>query len=552
MDHSMTRLVLQLAVIVVTARILGLFVSRTLRQPRVLGELLAGMLIGPYALGGLPLFPGGGRLFPPVGVEAMPVSPELQAIATLAAIVLLFRAGLETDVSAFLRYSVVGSVVGVCGVVLSFVLGDLAAVMWGLADSFMDPRALFLGTVSTATSVGITARILSSKRKMSSPEGVTILAGAVVDDVLGIILLATIVGVAKASVAGGHVPWGRVGWIAGKALGFWLVCTVAGILLARHITRALKALPSNEAIAGVAFGLALLLSGLAEMAGLAMIIGAYVTGLSLSQTDLVHELHERVDGLHQFLVPVFFCVMGMMVDFSALAPVAVFGLVYTLLAVIAKLVGCGLPAWLMGFNLRGAVRIGAGMLPRGEVTLIVAGIGLSSGIAGPELFGVAVMCLLVASVIAPPILSRVLEGGPGVRARLAGKEGEGKETETLEMEFPSAQLARFMRLRIEQAFRDEAFFVHRLPAEEPLCQIRKDNIVITLVEKGARIELRTSHANRQLVRLVVLEEVLELKDMLDSAKKMRSPEELAGDVLGGMFEGEGEEGGEESRDGSQN
>ncbi|NQT92750.1 MAG: cation:proton antiporter, partial [Lentisphaerae bacterium] len=131
MVHSMTRLVLQLAVIVIVARVVGLFVSRALRQPRVLGELIAGMLIGPYALGGLPLLPGGTSLFPAL-TGAMPVSPELQAIATLAAIVLLFRAGLETDVSAFIRYSVVGSLVGVCGVVLSFVLGDLVAVVWGL------------------------------------------------------------------------------------------------------------------------------------------------------------------------------------------------------------------------------------------------------------------------------------------------------------------------------------------------------------------------------------------------------------------------------------
>ncbi|NQT94749.1 MAG: cation:proton antiporter [Lentisphaerae bacterium] len=405
----------------------------------------------------------------------------------------------------------------------------------------MDPRALFLGTVSTATSVGITARILSEKRKMSSPEGVTILAGAVVDDVLGIILLATVVGVAKATGTGGQVPWGKVGWIAGKALGFWLVCTVVGILLAKHITHVLKKLRSNETIAAVAFGLALLLAGLAEMAGLAMVIGAYVTGLSLSQTDLVHELHERMEGLHQFLVPVFFCVMGMMVNFGALVPVALFGLVYTLLAVVAKLVGCGLPAWLMGFNLRGAVRIGAGMLPRGEVTLIVAGIGLSSGIAGPELFGVAVMSILVASVIAPPILAKAFEGGSGISAKLAGKEGDGRKTETLQMEFASAQLARFMRLRIEQAFRDEDFFVHRLSADEPLCQIRKDDIVITLVQKDARLELITTQANQQLVRFVVLEEVLELKDMLDSAKKTRSPEELASDVMGGMFVGEEQE-----------
>jgi len=534
----MTRLVLQLAVIVIAARLLGFAFDRYLKQPRVLGELIAGMIMGPYALGGLTIPFFGGAFFPAVE-GTVPVSSELYGVATIAAIVLLFRAGLETDVSSFLRYSVVGSTVGFAGVVLSFALGDALAVLWGIADSFLAPQALFLGTVSTATSVGITARILSEKRKMASPEGVTILAGAVVDDVLGIIILATVVGISKAGQSGSDVPWGRAGLIAAKAFGFWFVCTALGILLAKRITRVLKLVRSNEVIAATAFGLALFLAGLSEMAGLAMIIGAYVTGLSLSQTDVVHEIHERLEGIHQFFVPVFFCVMGMMVDFAALAPVALFGLVYTAVAVVAKLVGCGLPAWLMGFNLRGAFRIGAGMLPRGEVTLIVAGIGLSSGIVGPELFGVAVMALLIASIVAPPILGRSLEGGSGLR--VAPTVREGRESQSVEMEFPSAGVARFMRLRIEQAFRDEEFFVHRLHVDEPVCQVRKDDIVITLVQKGTKIIITTARDNEHLVRFIILEEIVELQDLLESARQMKSAESISTDIAGKLFADEEEE-----------
>ncbi|MFC1497294.1 cation:proton antiporter [Verrucomicrobiota bacterium] len=532
MGHGMTRLVVQLAVIIITARLSGYIFSRYLKQPKVLGELIAGMIIGPYALGGISLPMIGQPLFPQVS-GFLPVSSELYAIAVIASIVLLFRAGLETDLSIFLRYSVVGSVVGLGGVIVSFFLGSFMAVAWGFADSLMSPTALLLGTVSTATSVGLTAQILSEKRKMSSPEGVTILSGAVLDDVLGIIILAIVVGIKKTTGSDDGIMWGKIGIVAIKALGFWLVCTILGILLAPRITHVLKWFHSNDVIAGVAFGLALFLSGLSEMAGLAMIIGAYVTGLSLSQTDVVHEIHERLNGIYQFLVPVFFCVMGMMVNFAGLKPVLGFGLVYSAMVVLGKMIGCGLPAWLMGFNLRGAFRIGAGMLPRGEVTLIVAGIGLSSGIITPELFGVAVMALFITDIIAPALLIKSFEGGSGVRTEIAGRKNE--ETRSVELDFSSVRVTAFMRMRIEDAFRNEEFFVHRMDADQPICQIRKEDIVITLMEEGSKLILTTSESNEQLVRFIVLEEILELKDLIKTAQEMKSPDSMGKELVNGMF-----------------
>jgi Kef-type K+ transport system membrane component KefB len=419
-------------------------------------------------------------------------------------------------------------------VICSFFLGNTAAVLLipGV-DSFLHPTALFLGTLSTATSVGITARILSEKRKMSSPEGVTILAGAVLDDVLGIVLLAVVVGISKLGAAGGSVPWGSIGVIALKAFGFWIVCTVLGILFAKKISKGLKWFKSNDAIAGVSLGLALFLAGLAEMAGLAMIIGAYVMGLSLSQTDLAHELRERLHGIYQFLVPVFFCVMGMMVNFAAMKDVLVFGLIFTALAILGKIVGCGLPAWLMGFNLKGAIRVGAGMLPRGEVTLIIAGIGLSAGAIGQDMFGVAIMTLLIASVIAPPVLIKSFEGGSGLRSRM-----DVKTAETgchIELNFPSVHLTSFIAGRIREAFRHEEFYVHEVNIEEKIFQIRKEDISITLIQQPKGIELNTTQENSQLVSLLVMEEIIELKDLLEGIERLESPDGLCTELASGLF-----------------
>jgi Kef-type K+ transport system membrane component KefB len=534
MTHLMMTLVLQLAAIIIASRIIGWFFYNYLKQPKVLGELAAGMIIGPYFLGRIHVPALNGPLFP-LPPTTLPVSPELYGFAVVASLILLFLAGLETDLPTFIRFSAKGSIVGLGGVVFSFFLGDMAAVLFldGI-NSFMHPTALFLGTLSTATSVGITARILSEQRKLSTPEGVTILAAAVLDDVIGIIVLAVVVGVAKVSSAGGHVPWGNIGVIAIKALGFWLVCTIGGILLAPKLTRGLKRFESMEMIAALSFGISLFLSGLSEMAGLAMIIGAYVIGLSLSQTDISHEIRDRLQGLYDFMVPIFFCSMGMMVNFSAMKGIFVFGLIYTMLAFAGKIIGCGLPALFSGFNLKGALRIGAGMLPRGEVTLIVAGIGLSSGAIGPDIFGVAIMTLLAASIAAPPFLIKSFQGKSGYRSELKDKTAE--DLISIQLEFPTERIADFIRREMLSGFRSEGFFSQRVDHIKHIYQLRKDDILITLAQEQRIITMNTAPEHEDFVRLLMLEEVLSLKDFLAGLESMKKPDMMGADLVMGMFE----------------
>ncbi len=237
LEHMMM-LVLQLGVIIFAAHGGGLLFKR-IRMPSVLGELLAGALIGPYALGALsvPGLPEG--LFP--RNEAFPVSVGLYGFTTIASVLLLFLVGLKTNLRMFLEYSVAGSVVGVGGALVSFVLGDLTVVLcsqyvFGTRYGFTDPIPLFLGVISTATSVSVTARILTDRKKVDSPEGVTILSGAVIDDVIGIILLAGVIGVVRS----GHIEWTQVGRVAFRSTAIWLGCTALGLLFARQIAGALK------------------------------------------------------------------------------------------------------------------------------------------------------------------------------------------------------------------------------------------------------------------------------------------------------------------------
>jgi Kef-type K+ transport system membrane component KefB len=524
---------MQLALIIIAARMGGFFFQRFLKLPSVLGELVAGMVIGPYALGSRIPLPGIGPLFETQTI-GLPVSSELYAIATIASIILLFLSGLATDLRVFMRYSVVGFLVGSGGLIVSFILGDVCAVLFGMAASFTTPAALFLGTISTATSVGITARILTEKHKMSSPEGVTILAGAVIDDVLGIVVLAIVVGMTKVINAGGNMDWGHVGIVALKAVGFWIVCTALGLMLARQLTGVLKRFGSPEVIVSISLGLALMLAGLSEMAGLAMIIGAYIMGLSLSRTDVVQELQNSLQGVYDMMVPIFFCVMGMMVDFSSMRKALLFGLAYSLLAIVAKIIGCGIPAYLTKFNSRGALRIGLGMLPRGEVALIVAGIGLSTHCIEQDLFGVAILMTMLTTLLAPPLLVRSFRNQTsGLRHNV--QEAAEKEV-IFSLDFPSPDITEFLMQRLVRAFQREEFFVNRLQMETETYQIRKDDISFTLSRNGGQIGVSVPSDQQYVARLMIYEELLSLADLLEASKNMKSLDVMGAELVGSLFQ----------------
>ena len=307
------------------------------------------------------------------------------------------------------------------GVVVPFILGAYATVLFGFADSFFSAPALFIGTIMTATSVGITARVLDDLRRLDSPEGVTILGAAVVDDVIGILILTVVVGVSAGSAIEGATDaaafeLSEVAIVGAKAIGFWLVLTVGGIFGAKYIVRAINSFRGEGAAIALVFGIGLLAAAMAEMFGLAMIIGAYSIGLALSQTQLKNQLHEPLKGLYHATVPVFFVVMGMMVNIEAMLDAIGFGLVIVVLAIIGKVAGSGLPALAAGFSRIGAWRVGVGMAPRGEVGLIVAGIGVSQGLIGQDLFGVAILMTIATTLLAPIVLVPAFRNNsPGLR-----------------------------------------------------------------------------------------------------------------------------------------
>jgi len=435
LTHLVTRIIFQLFVILVAAKIAGEISQRYLKIPSVLGELAAGIIIGPFALGGIEIGKFGPIFEASAHADINPISAiptELWVISQIASIVLLFTVGLETNLKQFLRFAGPATVVAIGGMVLPFALGAGATILLGYADDFGDPVALFMGAIMTATSIGITARVLSDIQKIGSPESVTIIGAAVVDDVVGILVLAVVVAFADT----GSISFGNIGEVAGKAVGFWIVLTGAVILSANLITRIFQWFHGAGTALALALALALLGSGLAESFGLAMIIGAYSVGLGLSGTPLSRIIEEKLMGVYHFMVPIFFVVMGMLVDVTAMGGVLGFGAVLTVLAVISKLVGAGGPALAVGFNSRGAWRIGLGMLPRGEVALIIAGIGLSRGIIEQDEFGVAIMMTVVTTLIAPILLVPAFRNGKSGRRHPLPNELSGTPSASAQSDLP--------------------------------------------------------------------------------------------------------------------
>jgi len=518
----MMMLVIQLGLILLAAK-LGSILFEKIKLPGALGELVVGMAIGPYALGQFGFFGFPGGLFPPPALGGFAISPELYGLSSVAAVVLLFSVGLETDLRLLLRYSLVGGVVGLGGMAASFFLGAASVMLFsemlfGESLALFAPQCLLLGTITTATSVGITSRILSERRKLDSPEGVTILSAAIIDDVLGIILLAIVMGVVTASKAAGAIDWGHIGLIAAKAVGVWLAATLVGLAASRKISLLLKWFGERTSIAIMAFGLALILAGLFEEAGLAMIIGAYVMGLSLSRADISRVVQERLRPIYALLVPVFFCVTGMQINLAALAspPVLAFGFVYAGVALLSKLAGCGLPALLANFNLRGAARIGFGMAPRCEVALIIAGVGLSAHLLSPIILAAVIIMVIVNTLVAPPALVFLFRSSaPGTRKPVSGE----KATTTVPFEFPSMEMTEFFVDKLTGVFESEGFYVHHLSRAQRLYQLRKDATVIDFRHTGTTLTVTCRQSDVPLVNAAVYEALAALEQAVRTLKQ---------------------------------
>lgn len=391
MPHLL-QVTLLLALVVAAAKLAGA-ASNRLRQPSVFGEILVGLLLGPTVLNilGWPAFAPGDPSHPPLlGV--------VRDLAELGVLLLMFIAGLETDVQEMRRVGKVAFWSAAGGVVLPFAGGIAVATAFGLPVFW---EGVFIGTILTATSVSISAQTLLEIGALRSREGSTILGAAVIDDVMGIVVLSFVVAFAR----GGQVDYAQVALVVGRIALFFVVALAAGRFLA-PIARWADGLGVSQGLLAAVLVLAFLYAWAAEyLGGVAAITGSYVAGVLFAQTDLKSRIDEGIHPLtYSMLVPVFFVAIGLQANARQLGDRVGFTVVLVVVAIAAKALGCGAAARLLGFDRRESVRVGVGMISRGEVGLIVAGYGLGHGIIGLPVFSAAVVMVLATTMVTPPLV----------------------------------------------------------------------------------------------------------------------------------------------------
>jgi Kef-type K+ transport system membrane component KefB len=391
---------LALAVVLLAAKVGGDIMVR-LRQPEVLGELIVGIVLGNLALLGIQTF------------NFLRQDLVLEILSELGVILLLFEVGLHTTIPDMLRVGGSAFLVAVLGVVAPFFLG------WGVGAYFL-PQAeslihVYLGATLTATSVGITARVLIDLKRVTSDEAKIVLGAAVIDDVLGLMVLATVSGVIAAAEAGSGVELGAIARVLGLSLGFLLVAVTLGRMIVPFYFRLVSMLRSEGILLATSLVMCFGFASLAGLAGLAPIVGAFTAGLILEpvhyqELSARHDdvsIEELISPLVNFLVPIFFVTMGSRVNLLDFArgDILAFALVLTLAAIVGKQV-CGLGVLKKGVD---RIAVGLGMIPRGEVGLIFASIGASLMLHGKPLidsatYGAVVIMVVLTTLVTPPLI----------------------------------------------------------------------------------------------------------------------------------------------------
>jgi len=386
-QEAFIHVLISLAILLFAAKIFAEIFNKV-RLPAVLGELLAGIIVGPFALGSIPIFDG-----KPLVI----LNETVLQIGEISGIVILFIAGLEITPREFLRGGAASFTVGACGVALPFFVGYYVFTLFGLGGL----QSVLVATALTATSIAISVRVLTELGKMQTKEAKLILGAAIVDDILAIAVLSVVTTMVQSGNMTPNVV--DIIFLILKVLGIFAAILIGAVLIIPKILHAERLWKSRGSIEGIVTASFFGASGIAAAVGLSPIVGAFAVGMAVASTKLIGRVEEYVDKLEIIFAPLFFAIIGAQVNLTGFnLDVLFLSLVVIGVAIVTKLIGCGLPAIVFLKSKSKALKVGIGMISRGEVGLIVAGIGVTSGALSSNIY-TAVIIMVVATTLITPV-----------------------------------------------------------------------------------------------------------------------------------------------------
>jgi Kef-type K+ transport system membrane component KefB len=377
---------ISLGILLFAAKLMAELFHR-IKLPIVLGELLAGIIVGPFALGALPLVDG----------EPLVVLDEtIRHIGEIAAVVILFIAGLEITPREFLRGGAAAFTVGSLGVVVPFFVGYYAFAAFGIEAL----QSILIATALTATSIAISIQVLTELGKMQSKEARLILGAAIVDDILAIAVLSVVVTMVQTGNTEPAIF--DITLLIMQVLGTFAAILVVSVLVIPRILHTERLWKSKGSLEGIVTAAFFAAAGIAAFVGLSPIVGAFAIGMAVASTRIINQVHEYVDKLQIIFAPLFFAIIGAQVDLRGVNLDVLFlaGIIIAI-AVVTKLIGCGLPSLLFLKDKARSMRVGIGMVSRGEVGLIVAGVGVSSGALTNDIYTAVIIMVAATTIITP-------------------------------------------------------------------------------------------------------------------------------------------------------
>jgi len=377
---------ISLAVLLFAAKLFA-EIFHKFRLPVVLGELLAGIIVGPFAIGALPIFDG-----KPLVI----LNETILQIGQIAGIVILFIAGLEITPREFLRGGAASFTIGACGVIVPFFLGYYVFTIFGL-DGL---QSVLIATALTATSIAISVRVLTELGKMQTKEAKLILGAAIVDDILAIAVLSVVVTMVQTGNMAPDIT--DIIFLILKILGIFAALLIGAVIIIPKILNTERLWKAKGSVEGIVTASFFGASAVAALVGLSPIVGAFSVGMAVASTKIIKRVEEYVDKLEIIFAPLFFAIIGTQVNLTGVnLDVLFLSAIVIAVAIFSKLAGCGLPAMMFLRDKSKAMKVGIGMISRGEVGLIVAGIGVSSGVLSSNIYTTVIIMVAVTTLITP-------------------------------------------------------------------------------------------------------------------------------------------------------